>query len=174
MAVTLLSGLGSMSRAARMISGVTTLGRPPMRPRARAAARPSRVPETISSRMNSARAAKTWKTSLPPGVVVSRFSCREVKPIPRRRRSPTVVIVLEEAGESVQRWHDEGVPGVHELEAGGQFRPVGVASGLLLGEDAPAAGGFERVELALQFLSAGRYPGVADADVGELRWLGVE
>jgi hypothetical protein len=34
---------------------------------------------TMSSRMNSARAAKTWKTSRPPGVVVSRFSCSEVK-----------------------------------------------------------------------------------------------
>jgi hypothetical protein len=48
--------------------------RPPTRPRARAAARPSRVPETMSSRMNSASAAKTWKTSRPPGVVMSRFS----------------------------------------------------------------------------------------------------
>jgi hypothetical protein len=78
-AVTLASGLGSMSRAARTISGVTTLGRPPTRPRALAAVRPSRVPETISSRMNSARAANTWNTSRPPGVVVSRFSCNEVK-----------------------------------------------------------------------------------------------
>ena len=42
--------------------------------RARAAARPSRVPATMSSRMNSARAAKTWNTRRPPGVVVSR-SC---------------------------------------------------------------------------------------------------
>src|SRR3954453_21935209 len=58
MAVTLLSGLGSMSRAGRRMSGVMTVGRPPTRPRARAAARPSRVPETMSSRMNSARAGK--------------------------------------------------------------------------------------------------------------------
>jgi hypothetical protein len=46
---------------------VTRVGRPPIRPQARAAARPSRVPATMSSRMNSARAAKTWKTSRPPG-----------------------------------------------------------------------------------------------------------
>src|SRR5664280_3851966 len=45
-------------------------GRPRRVPRARAASRPSRVPSTMSSRMNSARAAKTWKTSRPPGVVV--------------------------------------------------------------------------------------------------------
>ncbi|AJT70141.3 hypothetical protein T261_8549 [Streptomyces lydicus] len=31
------------------------------------------MPATISSRMNSARAAKTWKISLPAGVVVARF-----------------------------------------------------------------------------------------------------
>jgi hypothetical protein len=73
-----------------MISGVTTVGLPPTR--ARAAARLSRVPETMISRMNSARAAKTWQTSLPPGVVVSRFSCSEVNPTPRVRSCPTVVI----------------------------------------------------------------------------------
>jgi len=33
----------------------------------RAASSPSRVPSTISSRMNSASAAKTWQTSRPPG-----------------------------------------------------------------------------------------------------------
>jgi hypothetical protein len=86
------AGLGSRSRAAAMISGVATTGRPPVRPRSRAAARPSRVPATMSSRMNSASAAKTWNTSRPPGVVVSRASCSEVNPTPRRRRSATVVI----------------------------------------------------------------------------------
>jgi hypothetical protein len=34
MEVMLVSGFGSMARAARMISGVMTLGRPPTRPRA--------------------------------------------------------------------------------------------------------------------------------------------
>ena len=42
-------GSGRRSRAARMISSVATVGRPPMRPRARAAARPSLVPMTMSS-----------------------------------------------------------------------------------------------------------------------------
>jgi hypothetical protein len=45
MAVTLASWLGNMPRAAWMISGVATVGRPPKRLRARAAARPSRVPD---------------------------------------------------------------------------------------------------------------------------------
>ena len=50
---------------------LSTEGRPPWRPRARAAASPALVRSRIRSRSNSARAAKTWKTSLPPGVVVS-------------------------------------------------------------------------------------------------------
>ncbi len=58
-------------------------------------------------------------------------------------------VVLQRAREPVQRRHDEGVAGVHELRAGGQLGPVGVAAGLLLREDAPAAGGLERVELTL-------------------------
>jgi hypothetical protein len=45
MAVTLASWLGNMPRAAWMISGGATVGRPPKRLRARAAARPSRVPD---------------------------------------------------------------------------------------------------------------------------------
>ncbi len=37
------------------MSALTTVGRPPMRPRARAAAKPSFVPDTISSLTNSAQ-----------------------------------------------------------------------------------------------------------------------
>jgi len=60
----------------------TTVGLPPTRPQALAAASPSYVPATMSSLMNSATAAKTWKTRRPPGVVVSRFACSEVNPTP--------------------------------------------------------------------------------------------
>jgi hypothetical protein len=44
-----------------------TDGRPPWRPRARAAASPAAVRSRIRSRSNSARAAKTWKTTYRPG-----------------------------------------------------------------------------------------------------------
>jgi short chain dehydrogenase len=46
---------------------VITEGRPPWRPRARAAASPAAVRSRMRSRSNSARAAKTWNTSLPAG-----------------------------------------------------------------------------------------------------------
>jgi hypothetical protein len=42
-------------------------GRPPLRPRARAALRPATVRSRIRLRSNSARAAKTWKISRPGG-----------------------------------------------------------------------------------------------------------
>jgi hypothetical protein len=44
------------------------------------------------SRSNSARAPKMWKISLPPGVVVSIFSCKLRKPRSRRSSSATVSI----------------------------------------------------------------------------------
>lgn len=44
-------------------------------------------------RANSARAAKTWKTNMPPAVVVvSSFSCRDWKPTPARLSRPTMVM----------------------------------------------------------------------------------
>ena len=49
-------------------------GRPPLRPRARAALRPATVLSLIRLRSNSASAAKTWKTRRPAGEPVSIFS----------------------------------------------------------------------------------------------------
>ncbi|KJY20719.1 hypothetical protein VR46_44060, partial [Streptomyces sp. NRRL S-444] len=66
---------------------MATVGRPPTR--VRAATRPSLVPMTMSSRMNSARAANTWTTSRPPGVQVL---VEQVKPIPRSRSSATMLM----------------------------------------------------------------------------------
>lgn len=66
------------------------------------------VPYTMSSRMNSARAAKTWKARHPPGVVVSSVSCSEVKLIPRLPGHDGDE-ALDEVAEPVQRWEDECV-----------------------------------------------------------------
>ncbi|KGJ01961.1 hypothetical protein IC63_15615 [Paracoccus sphaerophysae] len=70
-------------------------GRPPNRPRRRAAASPSRVRAAIRSHSNWAIAANTWNTSRPAGVVVvSSAMLRKPAPwawmgatIPRRSRS---------------------------------------------------------------------------------------
>jgi hypothetical protein len=80
---TVLAGRVSRSRAERTRSGVIAGGRSSRTPRAFTAARPSWVHSTITSRRNSASAAKTWNTSRPPGVVVSIASCSDQNPAPR-------------------------------------------------------------------------------------------
>jgi len=68
---TLVSGLPMDAIAKRNLAGVILNGRPPLRPRARADANPATVRSEISSRSNSANAAKIPKTNLPAALVVS-------------------------------------------------------------------------------------------------------
>jgi hypothetical protein len=63
--------------------------------------------------------------------------------------------ILQGPRQPVQRRDNEGVACMHELQAGGELGSVGVAAGLLLGEDPPAPGGFEGVDLSFEFLPAG-------------------
>lgn len=69
--------------ARRTLAGVILYGRPPVRPRARADARPATVRSEMRERSNSARAAKIPNTSLPEAVVVSMAA-----PSPVRTFSP--------------------------------------------------------------------------------------
>ncbi len=57
--------------ASRIFAGVIVKGRPPLRPRALAEAMPALVRSEMSSRSNSASAAKMPKTSFPAAVVIS-------------------------------------------------------------------------------------------------------
>jgi hypothetical protein len=75
-------------------AGVILNGRPPFRPRARAEARPAMVRSEMSSRSNSARAAKIPKTSFPEAVGVSMaapWPVRTLSPILRSVRSWTML-----------------------------------------------------------------------------------
>ena len=58
-------GLAHRGGSEAEFAGVILKGRPPLRPRARAEARPAMVRSEMSSRSNSARAAKMPKTSSP-------------------------------------------------------------------------------------------------------------
>lgn len=80
--------------------------------------------------------------------------------------------VLQRAGEPVQGGHHESVPGLHELQRGAQLGPVSVPAGLLVGEDPPAPGRGERVDLPVELLPARGHPRVADPDAGQLSRLG--
>ena len=168
------SGWASRARACRICSGVMAGGRPRRRPRARAAARPSRVPSTISSRMNSASAAKTWKTSRPPGVVVSRASCSERNPTPRRRSvRDDGDQVVQRAGEPVQARARPGCRPAAGSPGRPQLGPVGVLAGLLVGEHPQAARLGQGVQLAVQPLPAGGHPGVPDQRTGQRDRIGI-
>ena len=68
--------------ANRCFSRSSAGGRPPQRPRARAAANPAWVRSRIRLRSNSANAPNRWKISRPPGEGVSIDSCRLRKPPP--------------------------------------------------------------------------------------------
>jgi hypothetical protein len=61
----------SATTTAASFSPSIATGRPPRRPRRRAAARPARTRSWIRDRSNCARAPKTWNRNSPCGVVVS-------------------------------------------------------------------------------------------------------
>ncbi len=89
---TFVSGLPMAAMASRSLAGVIFGLRPPLRPLARAEARPARVRSEIKSRSNSAREAKMPKISLPAGVVVSiaaPWPVSTLRPMPRFVRSCT-------------------------------------------------------------------------------------
>jgi hypothetical protein len=100
--------------ASRSLAGVILNGRPPLRPRARAEASPALVRSEMSSRSNSASAAKIPKTSLPAAVVVSIAA-----PCPVSTCSPDaaggqvvdgVDQVVQVAAEAVEFPHDQVSP----------------------------------------------------------------
>jgi hypothetical protein len=117
----------------------------------------------MRSRSNSASAAKTWKTSLPPGVVVSIASCRLRNPIPRSA-SPGdgVDQVAQRAAEPIQLPHDKGVAGAQLIQELLEDGPVGAGAAGRLGEHSIAAGALEGVDLELWLLIGGGDAGIAE------------
>ena len=69
-------------------------------------------------------------------------------------------------GQPVQARHDQGVAGPQVVQAGGQFGPVGVLAGQLVGKDAEAARLGQGALLPVQQLAGGADPGVADQGTG--------
>jgi hypothetical protein len=69
------------------------------------------VRSRIKSRSNSASAAKTWKTSLPPGVVVVwMLSCSDRNPTPRSASIATRVDQMpKRSAQAIQPPHDKRV-----------------------------------------------------------------
>ncbi len=157
------SPLACMARAARSLSGVHTVGRPPVRPRARAAASPACVRSRMRSRSNSARAPKTWKISRPPGVEVSIASVRLRKATFRSFKARTVSMRWPQgSAEPVQSPDDDGVPRTDLVQQCIEARASVELAGGLVGEDPCASGLAEGVVLQVLVLVEGRDAGVAE------------
>ena len=123
----------AMARIAMRSMATSILrGRPPRRPLARAAARPARVRSTISSRSNSASAAKMPKIRRPlagAGVDLGAGASQHAQAdtagaqfVHGRHQ------MFQVASEAVQLPDDEGVARLQRLEAGIQARAVIPAS----------------------------------------------
>ena len=80
----------SAATTAAIFSASIATGRPPRRPRRRAAARPARTRSWVNDRSNCASAPKTWNRNSPCGVVVSICSVSERNAMPRSFSSFTV------------------------------------------------------------------------------------
>src|SRR6266508_6539942 len=128
-----------ISRASRILGSVITAGRPPVRPRARAAASPALVRPRTRSRSNSASAAKMWNTSLPPEVVVSTCSCSER---PSRSKLP----------------HHQRVARTQLIEDLIQRRPAGQGAAGGVDKHPVAAGRLQRIHLQVGMLLTGGDP----------------
>ena len=96
-----------------------------------------------------------WRNARPAGVVVSIGELMARNPIPRSlSASMRVMSAPGEAPQSVEIEDDEDVTVAQVVEARGEVRAIGLRPGGVIFEHTFAAGGVERVALAVEDLSA--------------------
>jgi hypothetical protein len=117
----------------------------------------------MRSRSNSARAAKTWNTSLPPGVVVSIASCRLRNPIFAVGQAGDGVDQMPQGpAQSVELPDDQSVARVELVQDLIEGGAVGAGAASRLGEHATAASLSAGVDLEAWLLVGGGDAGVAE------------
>jgi hypothetical protein len=133
------------------------------RPRAQAAASPALVRSRMRSRSNSARAANTCKTSLPPGVVVSTASCKLRNPMPWSARPVTVSTRCRRERPRRSSFHTTRVSPGRSWSRSCSRTGRSVWAPLAVSVNTPiAAGGLQRVDLELGVLVGGGDAGIAE------------
>lgn len=147
----------------RTLSGVMTVGRPSLWPRARAASRPSWVPSTMSSRMNSSKGGEHLEDQPSArGGGVELFVQRSEPDVVAAQVGHDGDQVLQGAAEPGQLGDHEGVAFEEVFESFGQAWADGVFAGELVAVDALAAGFGQGVDLAVEVLVAPAGAGVTD------------
>ena len=137
-------------------------GRPPIRPRARLAAKAMRVHSRRSSTSNCPRAAKMWRISRPVALVVSMFSCSDRRPMPRACKVSTKL--AHGSRQTIEPGDDQHITVAGERQGGGKLRPVCSGAAHQFLEHSLAPSGMEGVDLTVSGLQIGRDPRIADQD----------
>jgi len=138
----------SSRRPVWVFAVVITGGRPPRRPRARAAARPAIVRSRSSPRSNSARLPNTCNNSWPPrGGGVYRLLERPETHSPAVEVGDGLDQIAQGSAEAVQPPDDHDVAGAQPVGQRRQLRPAGRRPRRGIGEHPPAASRPQRVVL---------------------------
>lgn len=137
-----------------LVAVILNLG-PPLRPRARAAARPSWVHSTIRSCSNSAIAASMWEEAS--------AGCRRVDSLRQCTQADPALLqflcnlfeVTHRAAQPVQLCDDQGISVPDVLKHLVKRRPTGEDTRGVFNEDFLASGSFENVRLSFGVLGRG-------------------
>ena len=156
-----------IASAAASFSALNDNGRPPSRPRARAAANPARVRSRMTSRSNSASAPKMWNCRRPAGGRgVDRFRQRSKADLARVKPIDRFDQVLQTSTQPVQAPHHQRVPRPQIVKAGIELRAMLQRARADVAKHPLAARRLKRVELQIEILLIGRHAGVTDHVAG--------
>ncbi len=152
-----------MLRATASFSAVILDGRPPLRPRARAAARPAIVRSRINARSNSASAPNKVEDELAAsGAGVDPFGERAEADLPLLKVGDDLDQVAQTAPEPVEPPDHDGVTLAEMVEHPGKLGSCVERSTRLLLEDASTTSFLQRVKLEGKILIGTTHPGVSD------------
>lgn len=141
-----------------------TVGRPPCRPRAAAAASPATVLARIKSRSSWVTAARVWKTNTPPGVDVSNDSVRERNAIPRSLNLPTSPMRsgTDRPAESIEPPHGHDIALAGIVQQRSQLRPGRRRPRCAVRPDPITPRRYEGIKLQCRVLQVRRDAGVSE------------
>jgi hypothetical protein len=125
---TVRAGSARIARAAVNSRAVSAGGRPPVRPRVRAASSPAWVRSRMMARSHVARLAKLWNARRSPAAVVSMASVREWNAISRRQALHRRDELGERARQPVELLNHQRIPRSQVIEGGLPLRAIALGA----------------------------------------------